>query len=375
MAVVKANAYGHGAVPIARTLQNAGDTRHFGVACLSEAQELRQVGLRGDLYTLGAFLPREADALLQSDVIPFVSSVEQMDALQAAGLRAPFPARCVLTVDTGMGREGLLPGDALALWIRAKEWTKGVRIVGISTHFSCADEPPEVCTEETGGQTECFARFVRELLELEGGTFAPLDDGRDNHGLLLSVCNSPGMLRADLPADLMPDGVNGLRGALMRPGLLLYGIAPFRGALDNAPYALRPALSWRARITLSRDLSCGATVGYGKTHTLSRPSKIATVAAGYADGVPRRLGNRGHVLLANGQAAPLVGRVSMDQCQIDITDCDQNAATVGSVVTFIGQSETGNAKQTVLDIAELAETTPHEPTCLLSRRVPRLYHA
>lgn len=370
MAIVKADAYGHGAAPVARAAGKHGGIGHFGVACLSEAQELRRAGIRGEVYTLGSFLPGEAAGLVQNDVTPFVSSFEQVMALHAAGKNAPLPARCVLTVDTGMGREGLLPRDALLVW-RETQTLGGVKIAGLATHFSSADEPNPTGEAETKSQTACFADFVRGLRDT--GAFAQLEDGRGNRGVWISVSNSPGIVQAAaLPPDLCgssSDGSSGIRGVLLRPGLLLYGIAPFQDALQKLPEVLRPALAWRARITLVRDLPEGATVGYGKTHTLRRLSRIATVAAGYADGLSRRLGNRGRVLLPGGGTAPLVGRVSMDQCQIDVTDCPN--AAVGDTVTFIGQNETNT--QTVFDLAEWMDTTPHEPTCLLSRRVARVY--
>ena len=366
MAVVKADAYGHGAVPIARAAQNAAHIGHFGVACLSEVQELRKAKIHGAVYTLSPFLAEEASGLVQSDAIPFVSSWEQIAALARAGSDAPFPARCILTVDTGMGREGFLQGEAMAAWDTAQTLF-GVKIIGLATHFSCADEP-EGCQnhEETNRQTAHFADFVRALREKTD--FARLSDGRGNRGLWLSLCNSPGMLRAELPPDLRGESNDtGICGVLCRPGLTLYGIAPFRGALETLP-GLRPVLAWKARITLLRNLPEGASIGYGKTHVLPHPSRIATVAAGYADGVSRRLGNAGFVLMNDGGVTPLVGRVSMDQCQINVTDFPD--AAVGDTVTLIGRTKTHT--QTVLDLAEQINTTPHEITCRLSRRVPRL---
>jgi alanine racemase len=185
-------------------------------------------------------------------------------------------------------------------------------------------------------------------------------------GIWLSLANSPGALRyprIDLPQ-------KGVRGVLVRTGLLLYGIEPYRGAFASpAVSKLEPVLTWKARVSLIRTLPAGATVGYGRTHTLTRASQIATVAAGYADGLPRRLSNSGTVLL-QGQRFSIVGRVSMDQCQIDITDAPRPVHT-GDVVTIIG--EDGTEQQTAFDIAEAIDTTPHEPTCSLTRRVPRQY--
>ncbi len=360
MAIVKADAYGHGAVPVARACATSrAGVAHFGVACLTEANELRGAGVRAELYTLSPFLPDEAEALVRADVTPFVSSVEQLFALADAGGRAPLPARCFLKVDTGMGRGGCLPDEAHELWSLAHILSDGLRVTGIATHFSDADEPDRDPTER---QVQAFDAFLRYPPR---ASCVP-DDGRGNTGLWLSSANSPGALRfADPDAASVPFPV---RGVLVRAGLALYGIEPFAGAFADHP-EIRPALSWRARVVLVRDLPTGATIGYGRTCTLTRPSRIATLAAGYADGLSRRLSNVGHVLL-HGQRVPLVGRVSMDQCQADVTDVP--GVQTGDVATIIGRD--GAERQSVLDLARLLDTTPHEPTCALSRRVVRHYH-
>jgi alanine racemase len=159
----------------------------------------------------------------------------------------------------------------------------------------------------------------------------------------------------------------GARGFLMRGGLLTYGIEPFRGAFDGI--ALRPILSWRARVTLIRDFEAAATIGYGQTYTVHRPSRIATIAVGYADGLSRRLSNLGEMLI-RGRRCPIVGRVSMDQCQVDVTAISDEIA-VGDVATIVGVDR--NAGISVLSLAHQIGTTPHEPTSAISARVPRIY--
>lgn len=361
MAVVKADGYGHGAAPVARAVAAAGAVIHFAVASAGEALELRRVGIRQEIYTLSSFLPGEADAIVQADLIAMVSSSEQIAALAQAARNAPLPSRCFLMIDTGMGREGCLPDDAVALWQQAAEIEK-VCITGIATHFSSADESDPASEEATATQQRVWSDFLDVL---GPDALRSAHDGRGNRGVLLSRFNSPALLR--LPADaVLPTGV---RGYLVRAGLLLYGIEPYRGAFAGVP-DLRPALSWRARITLIKDMPAGATVGYGRTHTLTNPARIATVAAGYADGLQRRLSNRG-VVLVQGHRCPIVGRVSMDQCQIDVTEVPDKETLVGAIVTIVGRE--GSAEQSVLDLAETMETTPHEILCALTRRVPRLY--
>ena len=353
MAVVKADAYGHGAASLAGAFARAGITR-FGVASLAEALALRQAGVGHDIHVLSPFLPEEADALVRADVIPMVSSGDQWWSLVRAARDAPLPARCFLKVDTGMGRSGCLPDEARALWATAREAPQ-VRVTGIATHFSSADEPDPAPSE---AQAKAFHAFLRSL----DGLSEPQEDGRGEHGVWLSSANSPATLRFPL-GETGP----GVRGVLVRAGLLLYGIEPFRGALDGT--GLEPVLSWKARVTLLRDLPAGATVGYGRTHTLARPSRVATLAAGYADGLSRRLSNNGDVVLLRGRRLPLLGRVSMDQCQVDVTDAPE--VEVGDIATLIGTD--GGETQTVLDLAERIDTTPHEPTCALSNRVARIY--
>lgn len=353
LAVVKADAYGHGAIRVAREGVRAG-VAHFGVASVAEALELRQGGIAQEIHLLSPFLPDEAGDIVRADLTPMLSSRAQWDALAAAARDAPFPARAFLKVDTGMGRSGCLPDEARALW-QAAGRTPWARLTGIATHFSSADEADPAPTE---AQSAVFADFLRSL-----GPLPRSDDGRGGRGLWLSWANSPAALRFPRPFPLPP----GIGGTLLRAGLILYGIEPYPQAFADVP-GLGPLLTWQARVTLVRDLPAGATIGYGRSYTLTRPSRIATLAAGYADGLPRRLSNRGHVLL-RGQRLPLVGRVSMDQCQIDVTDAP--AAVPGDIATLIGRD--GPQSQSVLDIADRVGAIPHEVPCALGPRVARLY--
>jgi alanine racemase len=360
LAVVKADAYGHGADRVARECLRAG-IGHFGVASFAEADEVREAGVHpgsGDIYVLSPFLPDEAMSIVRADLIPMVSSAEQLEALLRVAHRAPRPARCFLKLDTGMGRSGGLSADIRSLWETvAAGPDRNLRITGIATHFSSADELNEEGDAATEAQIQAFREFVEGIDSLASAT---------GGGIWLSLANSPGALRfphIDLPKQ-------GIRGVLVRTGLLLYGIEPYRNAFvaEGLPN-LEPVLTWKARISLIRELPEGATVGYSRTHTLARPSRIATIAAGYADGLQRRLSNSGTVIF-QGRQFPIVGRVSMDQCQIDITDAS-DPVRLGDVVTILGGE--GDERQTALDIAEAIETTPHEPTCAITKRVPRHY--
>jgi len=363
VAVVKADAYGHGAESVAAECLRAG-VRRFAVASLGEALALRRAGLMADVFLLSPFLPEEAEDVVRADLIPMVSSREQAEALLAASRGAPLPARCVLKVDTGMGRSGASTGEAQVLWQFLAD-ANDLRAVGLATHFSSADEFDDDAEAATAAQTDAFYACAAALL---ADADPNRDDGRGNAGVWLSLENSPAALRDCRGARQQGPPPPAVRGHLVRAGLLLYGIEPFAGAFSGLP-GLAPALAWKARVTLVRDLPAGSTVGYGRTHTLARPSRVATVAAGYADGLSRRLSNAGTVLV-RGVRCPIVGRVSMDQCQIDVTDVAAPVAA-GETVTLIG--EDGELRQTVPEMAERIDTTPHEPTCALSRRVPRIY--
>ncbi|MBB6052140.1 alanine racemase [Armatimonas rosea] len=323
-AVVKANAYGHGLVPVARACVAAGAQR-LCVATLDEGLSLRKAGITEAIYPLSALLPEEAEDCLRAHLTPFISSPAFFQAFATAAQGAPLPAPCFLVHDSGMGREGM---DSETLAQLRASCPPQVEIVGVATHFASADEPE---LAPTIAQCAAFAEATRTW---QGER---------------SLSNSPGMLR--VPGEGFP-----------RAGAILYGIAPYPGALEQCPVV--PAMTVKARLTLVKPLPAGATVGYGRTHTLERDSVIATVPAGYGDGWLRRLGNQGFVSV-RGVRCPIVGRVSMDQCQIDVTDVP--GVEVGETVTLIGEGITAE------EVAQWAETTAHEPTTLLNSRVPRYY--
>jgi alanine racemase len=333
--VVKANAYGHGLVPVARAVADAG-LPWLAVATVDEARSLRDAGLTLPLLVLAPLLDEEAAVCAALSLTPLVSS----RSFFAAGQRLSQPPRCALALDTGMGREGLCPDEAAALLDEAVPGT----IVGVATHYSSADEDDVAPTDS---QTARFAEFVAaHRMALRG--------------CWLSLANSPGLLRASLPETLRAWPIQ------CRPGALLYGIEPYAGALDGTDLA--PALIWKARLTLVRSLPAGATIGYGRTHSLTRPSRIATLAVGYADGLSRHLSNRGFVLI-RGTRCPIVGRISMDQCQVDVTEAPE--AVAGDTAVLLGKE--GGHELTALEMARGANTTSHEPTTLLSARVTRHY--
>jgi len=335
LAVVKADAYGHGLVPVARACVAAGGT-DLAVATVEEARLLRAAGINANLHLLTPLLPDDAVDVARLGLIAFVSSREFLAALAAC--RPAGPLRCHVMIDTGMGREGFDPAEAARL---LADPPPGLEIIGAATHHARADEEGLAVP---AAQQRAFDTWYEALPAAVRPPWA-------------STANSPAALR--LPRPPSPR-------AYWRVGALLYGIEPFPGSAQES--GVRPVLAWRARVVLVRDLPRGTEVGYGGTHTLARPSRVATLAAGYADGLSRRLSNRGEVLV-RGRRCPIVGKVSMDQCQIDVTDVPETR--LGDVATLIGCD--GDDRIGCEEMATWIDGAVQEPTTVLSARVPRTY--
>ncbi|HEY3115740.1 MAG TPA: alanine racemase [Chloroflexota bacterium] len=337
-AVVKSGAYGVGAEEVARVALTAG-AEWLAVARVHEAVELRQAGIEAPILVLSRTHPLEADLAAQHRLAVTVESPELACALSMAASTTGRPVAVHLKVDTGMHRFGVLPSEARAL-AEVLATTPGLRVEGLWTHFASADEPDLSSARD---QLQCFFQVRQQLHEA---------------GLDFPVCHT-----ANSAATLaFPDA----HLDLVRPGLTLYGISPL--VEDRAGPDLLPALALKARLARVMTVQTGESVGYGRTWRAPRPSRVGLIAAGYADGLPRLLSNRGAVLVL-GRPAGLIGRVSMDHTTIDITDIPQ--ADVGSVVTVFGEDG-----DTSLDIAELAQhagTIPHDILTGVGGRVARVY--
>ena len=337
LGVVKANAYGHGAVPVARCLQSAG-IEHLAVALLEEAVELRQSGITVPILVMGALEPVQMRDVARWEITPALFRLDQMEALEAcaAALGRTLPFH--LKVDTGMGRLGVpwreLPGFLDALGRRSH-----LELQGLFTHLACADDPDHPLTALQ------MERFEESLDRARGKGHTP----RLSH-----LANSAAVL-ARPPAWLQA----------VRPGLLLYGYHP-SSLLPRLP--LRPVLRFATRIVLLKTLAAGDSIGYGATFSPARGARIATVAAGYDDGVPRSLSNRGHFLV-HGRRVPIVGRVSMDLTTLDVSEAPE--AGVGDEAVFIG--EQGASYQGADQVAAEAGTISWEILCGIGWRVPRVY--
>ena len=340
MAVVKADAYGHGAALVAPLCAEFG-LADFGVATPAEGAALRPLlPPEAAVYLLGPALPSEAPAIVFHRLTLLVSSLEMGQALSDAARAQNTLAEAHLDLDTGIGRAGVQTADAPAL-LAALDALPHLKITGLATHFADADDNPA----DAHAQHALFLRFLQTL-------------GSRSRLLLLHVSNSPAAL------NLPPSARHGL----LRPGLLLYGIEPAPGLFAARGLPLRPVLSLQTRVTLCRALPAGATISYGRTYTVPPGGGVyATLGVGYGDGYSRRLSNRGWVFL-RGQRAAICGRVCMDQIVVDVSHIP--GARAGDIATLIGAD--GGETLTAGELAALIKTTPHEITTRLTARVPRL---
>ena len=337
LAVVKADAYGHGAVDVARALEQEG-VETFGVAIPEEGIELRRAGIRAPILVLGGFAPPQADRLLDDGLVPAIFRQDQVESLGSAAARRGVRAAAHLKIDTGMGRLGVPVADVPA-FLAVVAGTPSVRLSGAFSHLAVADEPGDPFT----------ARQIRLFQEAIGMVRAAGLQADDLH-----LANSAAILEHP-PAWL----------TLVRPGLLLYGYAPSPKVTGAA---LRPVLTLRTRIIYIKDVPPGASLGYGRTFVARRPTRVASLAIGYDDGLPRLVSNRGHVLV-RGRRAPIVGRVSMDLTTIDVTDIP--GAALGDEVIVLGGS--GEDAVGADRLAAWAETISWEVLCGIGARVPRVY--
>ncbi|MDQ2687601.1 MAG: alanine racemase [Armatimonadota bacterium] len=339
LAVVKADAYGHGMDIIAPLCASEG-VLDFGVATVDEGIRLRALLPDAALYVIAPTLPADALDLVAHRLTPLIGDLGVGEALSHVAQTLGGIAEAHLEVDTGIGRAGVQTADAPAL-LRALDALPHLCITGLATHFACADE--DISDAEAQ-----YARFVALLDTL----------GDRAQRLLVHADNSPAALV--LPPDT--------RHGMVRTGLLLYGIEPAPGMFAASDAPLRPVLSLKARVLLCRALPGGATVSYGRTYTVPPGGGVyATLGIGYGDGYPRRLSPGGSVLL-HGQCAPIRGRVCMDQIVVDVSHFP--TVQVGDVATLIGTG--GDETLTAGALAAQINTTPHEITTCLTARLPRV---
>ena len=336
-AIVKADAYGHGAVPVARELEARG-VNSFGVATVEEGLELREAGIRKPILVLGLGATGVEEALAY-DLTPVIHSVGSAKRVSEAARNAERTVPVHIKLDTGMGRLGFFPAglEPLLDELRQNPW---IRIEGIASHFSSAECDPVF----TRVQRERFQEVLSKVEVLQ-------DKGIEQ----THVANSAGILNC-------PEAAY----AMVRPGIILYGAYPEKGLASKI--RLRPAMTFKTHVLAVKSHPAGSPISYGQTFHTQRPSKIATLPVGYADGYRRDLSNRGFVLV-RGHRAPVAGTVTMDLTLVDVTDVPD--VEEGDEVVLFGQ--TGQGCLPVEELAEILHTIPYELLCAVSRRVPRVY--
>ena len=336
-AVVKANAYGHGAIPVAVTCMEAG-VDYFAVALVQEAVELREAGITRPILVLGAMpvRPSMADICVRFNISHAVFDEERLNLLNEAGLRRGKKAKIHIALETGMHRIGVKIEEAAAFAEKVKK-LEGIEVEGAFSHFSAADGPDKSYADFQ------FAQFMKGIQAMEAvGLQIPI-----RH-----ICNSAGI--AELPQYQLD---------MVRMGITLYGSLP---ADIKEPYRdYRPVMVLKTQVAFLKTLPAGCDIGYGRTFTTKKESRIATIPMGYADGVSRHLSNKG-CMVVRGKRAPIVGRVCMDQIMLDVTDIPDVA--VGDDVIVYGGPELPAE-----EVATTAGTISYEMFCVLHPRIPRIY--
>lgn len=340
MAVVKADAYGHGAIDIAPVLLEHGADK-LAVAVITEALELRNSGIDAPIVILGYTPITFAKELIKENIEQTVYDLQYAKELSKIGKENCTDINVHIAVDTGMGRIGFLPNEEGIKSVESISKLDNIKIKGIFTHFSSADEKDK---EYTNYQIKKFNDFIKAL---------------EKKNIKLGckhLSNSAAILDIE---EAHFDAV--------RPGIILYGYYP-SNEVDKKKIKLKPALTLKSQIVHLKELSKGEYISYGRKYRTQRKSIIATLPIGYADGYTRALYGKAQVIV-NGKLAPVVGRICMDQCMVDVTDVGE--VKVGDEVILLG--EQNGVKFDADDIAELIDTISYEVVCMIGKRVPRVY--
>lgn len=347
MCVVKADGYGHGALPIAAEVEEMDCVYGFASATAEEAMLLRRGGIGKPVLVLGYTFPYSYESLICEKVSMAVFRYDTLEELtrvykgqQQKGV--PQKAKIHIKVDTGMSRIGINPDKEGLSFVKKAFETEGVEVEGIFTHFARADETDQTATKK---QLGLFRDFLRQIYE-ETGREIPLKHCSNSAGIV------------EMPEANMD---------VVRAGIILYGLWPSEQVRQDV-VKLVPALKLRSRIIYVKDIEKGTPVSYGGTFVASSKMRIATIPVGYGDGYPRSLSGKGYVLL-HGKKAPILGRVCMDQFMVDVSDIPQ--ASMGDEVTLIGMD--GAEEITMETLGDLSGRFNYELACDLGRRIPRIY--
>jgi len=341
MAVIKADGYGHGAIPIAKVLEEIPFVWGYAAATAEEAFLIRKSGIKKPILILGYTFPEHYEELIDLNITQTIFEEKTAKIFSKIALDKGKTAKFHIAIDTGMSRIGFTPNQESLHIIKEIVSLPNVKCEGIFTHFAKADEVDKTFSYK---QQEIFLEFL-EKLENQGISF-----------VLKHSSNSAGII--DLPNSNMD---------LVRSGISLYGMYPSDEVEKNKVF-LKQALSLKSHVIYVKDVPVGAGVSYGSTYITERPMKIATVPVGYADGYPRSLSNQGYVLI-HGKKSPILGRVCMDQFMVDVTHIEQ--VMQGDIVTLIGQDKEEHI--TVEELAEISKRFNYEFVCDLGKRIPRIY--
>ena len=341
MAIIKADAYGHGAVPLARAIGDNGNIDYYGVAIIEEAVELREAGIHKPILILGYTPKEQYDLVVAHEVTQTVFQYEMAKALSEEAKRQGKTAKIHIKIDTGMTRLGYTDNDESLDEIKRIATLDNIEIEGLFSHFARADETDKSSTEK---QLQRYVAFVNKL---------------EQHGIHIRVkhiANSAGII--EFP---------GAYFNMVRCGIATYGIYP-SDMVNREAVHLIPAMELKTRVIYLKDVEPGVGISYGATYVTKRKTKIATIPVGYADGYSRNLSNQGKVIV-RGQYAPILGRICMDQFMVDVTDIKD--VEQGDVVTLLGKD--GEACITAEELSLWSHSFPYELVCTVGKRIPRVY--
>ncbi len=342
MGVIKTDGYGHGAIPIARQLENLDFVFGYAVATPEEAGLLRRAGIKKPILILGYTFPYCYEKLVEEQIRPAVFRYDALSALGETAARMGKTLPVHIKVDTGMNRIGIRPDETGLAFVQKALETPGITVEGIFTHFARADETDKTAAKQ---QLVKFQNFCKEIQE-KLGVRIPIQHCSNSAGIVEMRDANMDMVRA---------------------GITLYGLWPSDEVRQDI-VKLTPALSWYTHISYIKEVEPGNAVSYGGTYTVEKPMRIATIPVGYGDGYPRGLSNKGYVLI-NGKKAPILGRVCMDQFMVDVTRIPE--AKEGALVTLIGRD--GEEQITMEKLGDLSGRFNYELACDIGKRIPRVY--
>ena len=341
MGVVKADAYGHGVMEVTKTLLENG-VNCLAVSMLDEAIQLRQNGIKVPILIMSYTDPVRAEEIVLNDVTQTVFSHDLAEALSEAAVKNNRNVKIHIKIDTGMTRVGFMPGYSAVKDVVRISRLPGIIIEGLFTHFASADE---IDDSYTYMQFERFMSIVNELNRI--GVYIPIKH----------VCNSAGIIK-------FPN----MHLSMVRPGVILYGLYPSED-VDKTKLDLKPAMTLKANVILVKRVEKGTHISYGGIFKTLKDSIIATIPIGYADGYTRLLTGKGRALV-RGEFAPIVGKICMDQCMVDITDIGKSIH-VGDEVVLFGRQ--GGKEIKIEDLAKNVGTVNYELVCIIGKRIPRVY--